>query len=197
MTFDQKTSRLYSSLHRRELELLRKACGNPKLPTSTVTLLFTLKEFRNWLGSEEDVGDRTRRIETGKGDLIWHCEFCSAPLDVEEISIDHDKPLSLGGRTALDNFIVCCKACNTSKWKLGAAQYRSLRACVNGPKEDHWDFGIGLVKDMILHPGRFDEKAKLRAVKFLDRLMVPWPAEMRTAFWRRWNSMPAFMRRNG
>lgn len=195
MTFDQKTSRLYSSLHRRELELVRKACGNPKLPTSTIKLLFTKDEFREWLWSD-DLGYRTKRVVSEKDAPIWHCEFCSLPLDVEEISIDHDKPLSLGGRTALDNFIVCCKSCNTSKGALGAAQYRSLRACVNGqPKRARLD--IGLVKDMLLHPDIFDNKARSMAVKLLEELSVPWPIVMQQDFWRRWNSMPAFMRRKG
>ena len=196
MTFDQKTSRLYSSLKHRELELVRKACGNPKLPTSKVNLSFTKDEFRDWLNSD-DLGGRTNRVLSAKGERIWHCEFCSLPLDVEAVSIDHDKPLSLGGRTALDNFIVCCKACNTSKWKLGAAQYRSLRACVNGAQEEKYGFGIGLVKDMLLYPGGFDNDAKVHAIKFLDRLMVPWPPAMQQDFWRRWNSMPVFMRRKG
>ena len=193
ITFNQKTSRLYSSLHRRELELVRKACGNPNLPTSAVTLLFTKDEFREWLQGD-DLGERTKRMLTMKRELLWHCEFCSLPLDVGEVSIDHDKPLSLGGRTALDNFILCCKACNTSKWKLGSAQYRSLRTCVNGTK-DNWRFGISMVKDILLHPESFDDNGRASAVRFLDKLMVPWPTEMQRVFWRRWNSMPTFMRR--
>lgn len=195
MTFDQKTSRLYSSLHRRELELVRKACGNPKLPTSAVTLLFTRYELRNWLTGAA-LRERAARVQSAKGVWIWHCEFCRLPLDVEEISIDHDKPLSLGGRTALDNFIVCCKACNTSKWKLGAAQYRSLRVCVRGSGPSR-PLGLGLIKDMLLHPDKFDDAARSIGIRFLDELMVPWPSEMQTAFWQRWNSMPTFMRRKG
>ena len=39
--------------------------------------------------------------------MSWICCFCSEPLGIEGISLDHDTPLSMGGPTILSNLLVC------------------------------------------------------------------------------------------
>ena len=69
-------------------------------------------------------------------ELLWRCEFCNDLINVQAVSLDHDRPLSMGGATALENLLIVCKRCNTSKWQLGSEQFRELRRCVfDWPRE--------------------------------------------------------------
>lgn len=45
------------------------------------------------------------------------CRYCSKELELPEITIDHVKPQALGGRHDLENLVVACKRCNSSKGK--------------------------------------------------------------------------------
>lgn len=43
------------------------------------------------------------------------CHYCDRTLDLEEMTLDHIKPQSLGGTHAIKNLVLCCKPCNS--WK--------------------------------------------------------------------------------
>jgi hypothetical protein len=66
------------------------------------------------------------------GFYIWYCAYCLQTLTVESLSIDHSYPLSLGGRSTLDNLKPCCKDCNQAKGELGAEEYKALRSLSAG-----------------------------------------------------------------
>lgn len=52
------------------------------------------------------------------------CVFCKRDLAWKEITLDHIKPLSMGGGSGLDNLQIACGPCNNAKgseWDEGPA----------------------------------------------------------------------------
>lgn len=45
----------------------------------------------------------------------WCCQFCSEPLHLDNVTIDHVMPSSRGGRTVWLNCVTACKPCNKRK----------------------------------------------------------------------------------
>jgi 5-methylcytosine-specific restriction endonuclease McrA len=43
------------------------------------------------------------------------CQYCGKTLDACELTYDHVVPRSLGGKTAWENIVTCCLACNKKK----------------------------------------------------------------------------------
>ncbi len=82
--------------------------------------VFELDEFRDWLYK------RTAQ----PGVLVWSCAFCREHLTSEHVSVDHGTPLMAEGRTAFENFVLCCKQCNTRKGAVDALGFKNLRTLV-------------------------------------------------------------------
>ena len=130
-----KSARLRRDLGRREHEAhtkrlraagVRSAVARPELP-------FSLEQFRQWLLREAGTVDST--VDLGRPNPFeWTCQFCGDPFGLEELSVDHSTPLSMGGGTVLENLLCVCKRCNTDKGELGAEEFKALRALVMG-----WD----------------------------------------------------------
>ena len=51
------------------------------------------------------------------------CPCCAKKIDVSDVTIDHIRPSSKGGRDTLSNFIGLCKPCNTEKRNLPVSRY--------------------------------------------------------------------------
>ena len=45
----------------------------------------------------------------------WRCAYCTIPLTVDTITIDHRIPVSKGGTNWLSNLVPSCKMCNCLK----------------------------------------------------------------------------------
>jgi 5-methylcytosine-specific restriction protein A len=43
------------------------------------------------------------------------CHYCHKVFDPKTLTMDHEIPLSRGGRSEKYNLVPCCKACNTQK----------------------------------------------------------------------------------
>ncbi len=43
------------------------------------------------------------------------CFYCGTHVGVRNLTMDHQIPLSRGGRSSRDNLVPCCKECNTNK----------------------------------------------------------------------------------
>jgi 5-methylcytosine-specific restriction endonuclease McrA len=54
------------------------------------------------------------------------CPFCACPLTEEGLSVDHQMPVSRGGRHEFDNLAVVCQRCNEVKGRLTRTEYRAL-----------------------------------------------------------------------
>jgi 5-methylcytosine-specific restriction endonuclease McrA len=62
---------------------------------------------------------RRRRPRFSKTNLyirdLYTCQYCSNEFSRNNLTLDHVRPLSLGGRTAWDNIVAACAKCNTAK----------------------------------------------------------------------------------
>jgi 5-methylcytosine-specific restriction endonuclease McrA len=45
----------------------------------------------------------------------WECQYCGDTFRTQELTFDHVIPRSRGGRTAWDNIVTACQACNVQK----------------------------------------------------------------------------------
>jgi 5-methylcytosine-specific restriction endonuclease McrA len=43
------------------------------------------------------------------------CQYCGHEFKSEDLTIDHIVPRSMGGQTAWENVVACCKSCNNRK----------------------------------------------------------------------------------
>ena len=44
-----------------------------------------------------------------------HCMYCGKKVSISNMSFDHVKPKSLGGRTCWENIVIACTRCNSDK----------------------------------------------------------------------------------
>lgn len=62
---------------------------------------------------------RRRRPRFSKTNLyirdLYTCQYCSTEFPRNKLTLDHVKPISLGGRTQWTNIVAACGACNTRK----------------------------------------------------------------------------------
>lgn len=57
----------------------------------------------------------------------WTCRYCGTKIyDRDDITVDHIKPISKGGKTEPSNLIICCKTCNKSKSSKHKNHYKKL-----------------------------------------------------------------------
>lgn len=52
-----------------------------------------------------------------------NCYYCEKKISDKEATMDHIVPLSRGGKSNHGNIVVACKACNTAKGDLTAAEF--------------------------------------------------------------------------
>jgi 5-methylcytosine-specific restriction endonuclease McrA len=62
---------------------------------------------------------RRRRPRFSKTNLyirdLYTCQYCANEFSRNNLTLDHVRPLSLGGRTVWDNIVAACAKCNTAK----------------------------------------------------------------------------------
>ncbi|MBQ9533407.1 MAG: HNH endonuclease [Prevotella sp.] len=46
---------------------------------------------------------------------LYECDGCHQHFDVDELTVDHKRAWSIGGRTELSNAQLLCRACNSRK----------------------------------------------------------------------------------
>lgn len=78
-------------------------------------------------------GRRTGTRKKRRGTIGWkrkawkkdpHCHYCRKRLaNLSEASVDHKKPLALGGYSKRTNYVLACPRCNHSK---GATPYEEF-----------------------------------------------------------------------
>ena len=57
----------------------------------------------------------------------WTCRYCGTKMySRDEVTVDHIKPLSRGGKTEISNLLICCKTCNKSKSSKHKNHYKNL-----------------------------------------------------------------------
>ena len=74
---------------------------------------FTQKDLAAWLWTHVGVS-------------IARCPYCSAPIDILTLTIDHITPRALGGRFSLENMQAICKECNERKGRFTDRAFRAI-----------------------------------------------------------------------
>jgi 5-methylcytosine-specific restriction endonuclease McrA len=111
----ERAQKLYSDIKRRSQPKLWKAgrmAGRVRWPG--VDVPYTSDEFATWLLTEV-------------GCNAFLCPYCSAPLDVLSMTLDHDFPLACGGSNETRNLVPCCRDCNELKGKMTGKEYMLFR----------------------------------------------------------------------
>ena len=65
------------------------------------------------LFSKDDKRELCARLPSQDGK--WQCQCCGQWFDADELTVDHIKPWSKGGRTELSNAQLLCRPCNSRK----------------------------------------------------------------------------------
>ncbi|MFL6427804.1 MAG: HNH endonuclease [Acidobacteriaceae bacterium] len=73
-----------------------------------------------------DLEDLRRHLGKRIGLNAKPCTYCGTPIDIRNLSLDHQEPVSRGGSLALDNLIECCADCNRLKGALTAEEFGLL-----------------------------------------------------------------------
>ena len=67
----------------------------------------------------KDFMRRRRNPRFSKANLYirdeYTCQYCNTPYAKSNLTLDHVKPLSLGGNTSWENIVAACGPCNTRK----------------------------------------------------------------------------------
>jgi len=67
----------------------------------------------------KDFMRRRRNPRFSKANLYirdeYTCQYCNTPYTKSNLTLDHVKPLSLGGNTSWENIVAACGPCNTRK----------------------------------------------------------------------------------
>jgi hypothetical protein len=64
----------------------------------------------------------------GHDDGAVNCRYCRGWFTLEDLAVDHSKPLSRGGSAGLDNLEYPCKPCNDRKGSMSPDEYLALLA---------------------------------------------------------------------
>lgn len=59
----------------------------------------------------------------------YHCFYCGIELQESNWTIDHIKPMKLGGGNGKTNLVPCCKSCNSTKGIRDIEEFRYLFSC--------------------------------------------------------------------
>jgi|GEM_PF-2189749 len=112
------------SSHSRFMEATLRQYGNmknrmrKKLKDEKYELPFNLKDYR------EDI----LSVMDGKEDGATECRYCRKFVTVENVAVDHAKPLSRGGSPGLENLDYTCRPCNNRKGELEVDEFKKLLA---------------------------------------------------------------------
>lgn len=61
------------------------------------------------------------------------CYLCGNHLDLEDITVDHVKPIACGGTNAIENLKIACKECNVKKGSKSLEEFKSPTKEVENP----------------------------------------------------------------
>lgn len=101
--FDKRVGELYQQQRSRvKTKTYKTGARQGKVRVAGQTIPFTKDELGLWLWRQM----KTQAIL---------CPYCSAPIDILTVSLDHHVPLRFGGEVGLENLRCICRRCNTLK----------------------------------------------------------------------------------
>ena len=57
----------------------------------------------------------------------WRCYYCGQALNEKTVTEDHKTPLSRGGSNEIDNIVIACRPCNSSKYTMTDIEFVEKR----------------------------------------------------------------------
>lgn len=82
----------------------------------------------------------------------FRCKYCGCPLDAETYTIDHIKPISIGGGDDESNLALSCRSCNSSKGALIPDSIEQIREMI----------GVTYSADSDAYPFRVSKRPRSR-----------------------------------
>jgi len=70
---------------------------------------------------------RELKCKLAKSRSVVRCCFCKKSMPLEDATLEHIVPLSLGGTWKLDNLALSCSGCNTDRGITGFELYKQWR----------------------------------------------------------------------
>jgi hypothetical protein len=114
-----------------------------------------------------------RRVRKRAGD---HCEYCRLSQQWQEATfhVDHVKPRSLGGETALNNLALACVSCSLRKSARAVARDPKTSKAVRlfNPRRDEWDDHFLLLPSFRIRGLTARGRATINALRMNCRVIV-------------------------
>lgn len=112
--FTKRSGILFDSMAKRFREKKSEKTG--RILRIGRELEFGKDEFRQWLGRQ-----------LGGENGVAHCPYCQTTwVSIDDLTIDHNVPVSRGGSLGLDNLVVCCEPCNQAKGEVLGESWKAL-----------------------------------------------------------------------
>lgn len=120
--YRKRVARLYShDRDRWRAKLQSKAPHGVKLCIAPDQVLpYTQRDLEKWMWSQIQL-------------QAILCIYCSAPIDILSLQLDHKTPLRRGGGPDLDNKQIMCARCNRSKGQFTHEEYLLIVEFMRGP----------------------------------------------------------------
>ena len=92
------------------------------------------------------------------------CAYCGSHISLDEMQVDHIKPLALGGADDISNFAPACRMCNYYKSTLTIEKFREQLGLLKGRLEKDFTYRLalkyGLIHDCNKPVGFFFERRR-------------------------------------
>ena len=112
--FQHRSNVLYDSMAKRFRE--KRSTKHPeRILRHGRELPFTKDDFRGWL---------IAKLNGVNG--VVQCAYCPTFISIDDLSIDHEVPVSRGGDLTFDNLVLCCEPCNQAKGEVLGESWRAL-----------------------------------------------------------------------
>ncbi len=99
----------------------------------------------------------------------WRCVYCDKHLsELESLTLDHIKPIALGGSNSHLNLVTCCSTCNSSKGKRTGKEFAksiSKQAYLRVQNRVRRKLPTKEVKELLLTYGGYSEV--IEKIKFI------------------------------
>lgn len=70
-----------------------------------------------WSTKMKSISKHSNKYKLYKQDY-WMCHYCKDVITLEDMCIDHKHPKSLWGKNCFENYVACCRTCNSKKWSM-------------------------------------------------------------------------------
>lgn len=103
------------------------------------------------------------------------CAYCGSHISLDEMQVDHIKPLALGGADDISNFAPACRMCNFYKSTLTIEKFREQLGLLKGRLEKDFTYRLalkyGLIRECNKPVDFFFERRKDEEAELAERTL--------------------------